>query len=182
MSRPTTNQQIRFWVPSALSVNELFRNPVGGETGRGRIKTREYEMWRTVAGQEVMAQKVKAIKGQVALDFFHGERSPLADCSNYIKGIEDLMVELGIIEGDSAKTVRRVTSGWVPDLTGTIVHVTPIGIYPGGARWWAGFDQDVLGAEQATVPSGRRQGQKTGEGVSLPTLYRRRGRPPKSSL
>lgn len=181
--RPLTNQPIRLWLPPVPSVNELFRTAGYGRDVKtsGRIKTQAYEMWRTAASMEVMRQRIKRIDGMVTLDFFHGERSMLADCSNYVKAPEDLLVELGIINGDNAKTVRRISSGWVPNFTGTVVHVTPLAeTAHGGARWWVGFDKGVLGNEEATVPSGRRQGQASGTGSSQATMSRRRGRPPKS--
>ncbi len=175
--------QQRLWVPPPPSTNNLFENSITG----GRRLTQEYQRWRTEAGWELKAQRPRAVAGPVTLDFFHGVRSPLADCSNFVKAFEDLLVELCVIEGDSAEIVKRVSSGWVPDFYGSVVHITPlIATEGGGARWWVGFDADVLGNTQATVPSGRRQGQKTGEGVSEVTLRRRKaaaaGRPHPSML
>jgi Holliday junction resolvase RusA-like endonuclease len=175
-SRPIAVTPLRLWLPPGPSVNEMFRNAGYGHDSKtqGRIATNEYRLWQAEAGQEVLRQRVKRLEGPVVIDLFHGERSVLADCSNYIKAVEDLLVHLGIIPGDNAKSVRRISSGWVPDFYGTIVHVTPIQQYQhGGARWWVGFDEGVLGLEKPTVPSGRRKGQKGGEGTSQTTRWRR---------
>lgn len=173
MSTPKIHakEQQRFWVPPPPSTNNLFENNVTG----GRRMSQEYQRWRTEAGWELKTQKPKPVQGAVTLDFFHGLRSPVADCSNFVKAFEDLLVEMKIIEGDSAAIVKRITSGWVPDFYGSIVHITPIVMVgDGGARWWVGFDKGVLGRETATVPSGRLQGQKSGTGQSAATKYRRR--------
>lgn len=160
----------RFWVPPPPSTNNLFENNITG----GRRLSQEYQRWRTEAGWELKSQRPRPIRGPVTLDFFHGLRSPLADASNFIKAFEDLLVELGIIEGDKAEIVKRVSSGWVPNYYGSVVHVTPlIAAEGGGARWWVGFDEGIAGHMPAKAPSGRRQGQKSGEGVSVATLRRR---------
>lgn len=167
----TRREQVRLWVPPVPSTNNLFEN---GVTGGRRLST-EYQKWRTEAGWEIQRQRPSKIEGAVTLDFFHGLRSPLADCSNFVKAFEDLLVEHKVIEGDSAAIVKRISSGWVPDFYGSVVHITPVAkTADGGARWWVGFDLGVLGAVKPTVPSGRLQGQKHGTGQSAAAQYRRR--------
>ena len=134
--------QARLWMPTPPSVNCLFRDNDGH-----RYKTQEYALWQKTAMQEIQIQRVKPIAGRVMLDFFHGNRSPIADCSNYIKAAEDVLVEMGLIEGDSAKCVQRVTSCWVPNYTGTVVHITP---WEDALAPWIGFDAGVLGQVDAS--------------------------------
>ncbi len=163
-------QEIRLWVPTPPSTNNLFRNNVSG----GRVKTQEYQAWEKWAGMEIMAQRPGKIQGKVVLDFFHGNRSPIADCSNYIKALEDLLVSMGIIEGDSAKVVQRVSSCWVPNFTGSVVHINA---WQDAAPAYLGFDAGVLGRVGAsplgafvTSPQtlGKARRLKTGEAWTSP--------------
>lgn len=140
----TTSRIQKLWLPTALSVNNLFREAGYGADSktRGRIKTAEYESWRLRAAQELALQKPMRHEGKVILDFFHGLKSPLADASNYLKGAEDLLVSQGIIEGDSAKIVQKISSCWVPNFIGCAVHITP---FDESAPPYLGFDDGLLG-------------------------------------
>lgn len=135
-----THQQQKLWMPGPPSVNDLF---VEARNKYGRAKTHDYQSWIRRAQQELLLQKPKRHEGKVVLAFFHGMRSVLADCSNYVKAAEDLLVTMGIIEGDNAKTVQGVSSIWVPGYNGSVVHITPFSMI--GVRLWAGFDDGVMG-------------------------------------
>lgn len=141
-----THQQQRLWLPRPLSVNAIFQNGGFGRT-TGRSKTRDYEIWCKQAEQELMLQKPKRHEGKVMLAFFVGSMSILADCSNFIKGMEDALVAYGIIEGDNQKTVQGVSVDWVPGYNGAVVHITP---YVESAPRWLGFDAGVLGQAEGS--------------------------------
>jgi len=56
--------------------------------------------------------RVDSFLGQVTLDFYPKHKGRLFDISNYapsVKGIEDGLVLAGILLGDSAKIVKRIT-------------------------------------------------------------------------
>lgn len=176
MLKPTATQQ-RFWLPTPPSVNELFRNANAMDSKAGRIKTLEYTRWVHQAQTELMLQKPKRHEGKVKLDFFFGEKSPLADVTNLLKAPEDLLVSMGVIEADNRKCVQGVTACWVPAFVGMIVHITP---YRDSEPMWLGFDEGVLGQVQATSPS--RMGlhpRALGRMKDLATGTKTRGRPPK---
>lgn len=149
-----THEQQRFWLPTPLSVNEIFRNAGYGSDNKraGRIKTQNYEIWVRLAMQELMIQKPKRYQfpTRVRLDFFLGAISRLADCSNYIKGMEDLLVHYGIIAGDHYDVVQATNIMWVPRYTGAVVHITPV---VDSDMPWLGFDSGVLGNVEGSPPS-----------------------------
>jgi hypothetical protein len=143
-----TAQEQRFWLPNPPSVNCLFRNSVPGDRRGGRIPTEEYEQWRRQARQELMIQKPKRYESPVVLSMFFGERSVLADVSNFIKPIEDMMVEFGILAGDNSKFVKGFDKVcWVPKYHGCVTHVR---LWRESEPLHDGFDFNVLGNQQAT--------------------------------
>lgn len=176
---PTTKIQQRFWLPSPPSVNALFRNAVPGvDRKAGRVPTEEYARWERQAQQELLLQRPKRLEGRVTLAFFFGARSPLADCTNYVKAPEDLLVTMGVIEGDNAKVVQGIDRiAWVPNYVGMVVHVTP---YRESEPLWLGFDEGVLGQVQASDPC--KMGlhpRALGRMADLAAGRKTRGRPPK---
>ena len=143
----STNQEQRFWLPNPPSTNNLFIDAPGRS---GRPRSEDYNRWHRQAMQELYLQKPRRLDGKVKLAFFFGLRSPVADCSNFIKAPEDLLVEAGIIAGDSAKFVQGLSSCWVPNYVGMVVHVTP---YLDSELLWLGFDAGVLGQVGSANPS-----------------------------
>lgn len=89
------------------SVNRAFRNV----PGKGRVKTRDYRVWRTNAVKAIWAQ-VRAdhrIAGNVAVTV-HLPEKMRGDIDNRIKGILDALVQSQRIDDDrhvTALTVRR---------------------------------------------------------------------------
>ena len=174
----TTNAQQRFWLPTPPSVNELFRNSMDGDRRGGRIKTEKYAQWEGRAMAELMLQKPKRNDGKVTLAFFFGEISPLADCTNYVKAPEDVLVKMGVIDGDNRKVVQGIDKiAWVPAYVGMVVHITP---YRESEPLWLGFDAGVLGQVGASDPGKmgvhpRALGKMKDLSIGRKTL----GRPPK---
>lgn len=107
-------------IPVPISVNAMYRNV----NGVGRVKTKELKNWKLEASWELGRQNPPRFEGQV--DISISLRYPpkgRADCSNYIKGVEDLLVECGVIEDDSHKYVRSVSSRWSHEETACRVNV-----------------------------------------------------------
>lgn len=96
-------------VPIPPSVNTLYRNVAG----RGRVKTKAYRAW-IKAAQWIVHTGIEKVEGPVAVElaFTRGRygMSLASDVSNRIKAAEDLLVTLNKIDGDTIKTVRRVSA------------------------------------------------------------------------
>lgn len=98
---------ISYRLPYPPTVNTLFANAKHG----GRFKTKEYTDWRRAAGEEILAQGRKRVRGSVSLAIYVVKPDKRRrDVSNLIKAVEDLLVEMQIIEDDSL--VQRVTIEW----------------------------------------------------------------------
>lgn len=110
-----------FTIPTPPSTNTLFFNRKHGK-GRGRIPTPEYSAWQDEAGWLLKAQNVKSIAGRVRVDMVIGEGR--FDGDNAIKPTLDLLVKMGIIQGDSPKYMRG--GSWIlsKDIDGIQVRIT----------------------------------------------------------
>lgn len=95
-------------IPTPPSTNTLFANI----PGKGRIKSDRYRTWRNAAGWEVQAQKPARIKGPVHLTYTYEEGATRADLGNLEKAATDMLVDLGIIDGDGPKVVRSIKLQW----------------------------------------------------------------------
>ena len=107
-------------IPVPISVNAMYRNVAGV----GRVKTKELKNWKLEAEWELARQNPPRFIGQV--DISISLRYPpkgRADCSNYIKAVEDLLVTCGVIEDDSCKYVRSVAARWSHEETACRVNV-----------------------------------------------------------
>lgn len=89
---------VEFLLPTLPpSKNELYT------VSRGRmILTREYRAWKKAAGQEIMIQRVRHIKGPYKILIL--ARKPadlrLRDLGNILEATEDLLTWMQIIEDD----------------------------------------------------------------------------------
>lgn len=96
-------------IPMPVSVNAMYRNV----PGVGRVKTKEQKNWRLEAEWELARQNPPRFDGQVDISItLRYPPKGRADCSNYIKGVEDLLVHCGVIQDDSCKYVRSVSARW----------------------------------------------------------------------
>lgn len=100
---------VRYRLPYPPSTNNLYLNA----PGKGRRKTERYRIWARAAGNEILAQQRVHIGGQVHLTItLTPKPNSDPDASNSIKPLEDLLVNMGVIDGDSRKIVRKLTVEW----------------------------------------------------------------------
>ena len=92
------------------SVNAMYVNI----PGHGRAKTQKYRDWINTAGLILNRQIKGRLTGRVDIRIKLEDTHPTADCSNYIKPLEDLLVSSGVITDDRAKFVRSAKSEWAP--------------------------------------------------------------------
>lgn len=104
-------------LPKPLSVNNLFAT-----YNNRRIPTREYKAWRNEAAQMLMAQRARCAVGPVEITITVQESR--GDLDNRLKCCIDALVENGIIDGDTSKTVRKITAMW-GNVMGALVEVRP---------------------------------------------------------
>lgn len=92
------------------SVNAMYLNV----PGHGRVKTQKYRDWCNSAGLLLNRQIKGRMGGRVDIRIKLEDTHPTADCSNYIKATEDLLVTSGVISDDRSKYVRSVKVEWAP--------------------------------------------------------------------
>lgn len=109
-------------IPRPPSVNATF---VTDFKTKLRFASKEYRAWKKEAAQMLMAQRARCAVGPVEITITVQEiaRYP-SDIDNRIKPTIDCLVENGIIDGDTSKTVRKITAQW-GDVQGAIVEVSP---------------------------------------------------------
>jgi len=88
------------------STNGLFANV----PGKGRVRSERYRSWSNAAGWDLKRYKGPRFTGPVFLTITIGRLPLNADVSNRTKAIEDLLVEHGIIAGDTIRHVRGVNT------------------------------------------------------------------------
>lgn len=103
-------------LPFPPTTNNLFANLRGGRGGR--YPTKAYKAWRERAAVAIRRQAPEPIKGAVTLDIQLGRPDRRRrDLSNYIKALEDALVQHGLIEDDSMVQALLVEWGSVPGAT-----------------------------------------------------------------
>jgi len=102
-------------LPFPPTTNNLFANAA---RGRGRFPTRQYKAWRERAAVAIRRQAPEPIKGAVELNIQLGRPDRRRrDLSNYIKALEDALVQHGLIEDDSMVQTLSVAWGSIPGAT-----------------------------------------------------------------
>lgn len=82
-----------FKIPYPPSVNQAWFN----RPQKGRVKTTLYKEWEHSAGWLIRSQKPIKFNGPVSIFYTFGKKNRRFDMSNFIKPIEDLLVQLDII-------------------------------------------------------------------------------------
>lgn len=119
---------IHITIPKPPPLSALYTNV----PGRGRVKTARYRTWKRAVEWEFVG--CKPISGQVdiriSLEPPRNKDGSIPktkhDCSNLIKAVEDLLVDLRLIEDDSYPTVRSTAAEWVEGLKDCVVAVFPV--------------------------------------------------------
>jgi crossover junction endodeoxyribonuclease RusA len=94
-------------LPFPPTTNSLFANV----PGRGRVRTQRYRTWAVAAGWDLKAQQPQSIEGDFILEIILGRPDKRRrDASNFIKAVEDLLVEHRIVEDDCL--AQKVSIAW----------------------------------------------------------------------
>ena len=102
-------------LPFPPTTNNLYANAA---RGRGRFPTKSYKVWRERAGVAIRRQAPVPIKGAVMLNIELGRPDRRRrDLSNYIKALEDALVQHGLIEDDSMVQCLSLAWGSTPGAT-----------------------------------------------------------------
>lgn len=107
---------VTFHLPVPPSVNELFRNV----PGKGRVKTRVYDDWRSHALTSIRLQQLAPIAGHVLIRLNIEMSGNRADLDNRVKAIFDAIVDAKLIHDDSLVTGFLV--GKLPPVNG-LAHI-----------------------------------------------------------
>ena len=98
---------IELILPYPPTVNSLYAGK------KRRYPSPRYKRWRAQAGWELRQQRPQPATGRVAIDI---ELTPpdarRRDASNYVKAIEDLIVDNGILADDDSRHIASVTARW----------------------------------------------------------------------
>jgi len=94
---------VKIILPVPPSVNTMYFNV----PGRGRVKTKEYSLWRTAAVAMIQAQTLreKRIEGHIAIRIYLPTKMR-GDIDNRIKPLLDALVESKKIDDD--KNVQSI--------------------------------------------------------------------------
>jgi len=108
-----------FTCPVPPSVNAAYKN-----AKRGRVKSGAYKTWEQMAALDLKRQKIEPVTGYCTIVYGFERKSKLADVSNRLKLMEDLLVKTNVIDDDRFITATALS--WLPWVNGT-VHIA---IYP----------------------------------------------------
>ena len=110
-------------LPFPISVNAMFAD---GKTRRH--KSQRYCDWLLEAGYALNRQKPLPIKGQfkITYELQEGQDKRERDAFNFEKGVTDLLVSHGVIEGDSGKYLRDGRVTWNSEVQGVRVTIEPL--------------------------------------------------------
>ena len=110
-------------LPFPVSVKAMFAD---GKTRR--FKSQRYADWLLEAGYVLASQKPPQIKGQYHINyaFQEGQDRRERDAFNLEKGVTDLLVKHGVVEGDSNKYLRKGSVEWDRSVIGVRITITPL--------------------------------------------------------
>jgi Holliday junction resolvase RusA-like endonuclease len=123
---------IAFRLPFPPSANMMFVNSKN-KTGKGRFPSADYKTWKKAAGLMMNTQQHEAqefpFSERVCIEIQLNEKyvRANADCDNRVKPVLDLLVDQGMLKGDSMKYVRGCGVEWRTDLNDVYCMVL---IYP----------------------------------------------------
>ena len=97
---------IELKLPFPPTTNQIWRKFRGQMT-----LSPEYREWKERAGWELKSQHPKTMKSRAVI-WVDLDDTRRGDCDNRMKPLLDLLVEHGVLAGDSKKYVERVSIGW----------------------------------------------------------------------
>ncbi len=99
----------------------------GNSRTRGRKKTKKYIEFQKRAGQEMMAQRVKGVKGEVSISVrLVAQTNHAQDGDNRLKALFDTLKKFEIIEDDSNRVVKSFTVDWLDHGPACSVTIIPM--------------------------------------------------------
>lgn len=113
----TVRDCVTVHLPMPPSVNALFVNV----PGRGRVLSKRYAAWRKDAGWILQQQRPGIFDGCVSVEI-HLQEKGRRDGDNFTKALLDLCVTHGVIQDDSNKFVRSVSTSWA-DIEGARITI-----------------------------------------------------------
>lgn len=115
-----------FYLPFPPSTNHLYSQGIV----RGRIRrfpSRQYKAWRREAIIRIRSQRIPQFREPVVIKLALTPRDGRRrDASNYVKPVEDALVEAGLLVDDSQRYVKSVIPYWCdpdPDHEGVVVTI-----------------------------------------------------------
>lgn len=107
-------------LPFPVSVNAMFAGKMR------RHKSQRYADWCQEAGYALNKQHPRPVKGKVEIlyEVQDGKDNRRRDLVNLEKGVTDLLVEHGIIEGDHDLILREVRMKWSREVEGVRVTIS----------------------------------------------------------
>jgi Holliday junction resolvase RusA-like endonuclease len=109
-------------MPFPPSVNSMFNQA----NGQQRFPTKAYKDWKTETEWKLLANKPGRVPGPVRLLFEVEEKDRRQrDITNHLKAPEDMLVKLGVIDGDHSAVVRLVEAKWSKEVSGVRITITP---------------------------------------------------------
>lgn len=116
---------IVFDLPYPVSVNAMYAD---GKTRR--FKSQAYCDWLLEAGLVLNRTNPPKVKGQYHITYSFQEKTDgrHRDAFNLEKGVTDLLVKHGVVEGDSNKYLRRGVVEWDKSVIGVRITITPLSV------------------------------------------------------
>ncbi len=114
---------ITFELPYPISVNGMYAD---GKTRRH--KSQAYCDWLLEAGYTLNRINPPQVKGKYHITYTFQEKMDgrHRDAFNLEKGVTDLLVKHGVVEGDSNKYLRRGIVEWDKSVIGVRVTIVPV--------------------------------------------------------
>lgn len=95
---------------------------------KGREKTPKYKSFQRTAGQEMMAQRSRPVKGKVKVMIgLVAQNNHAQDGDNRLKALFDTLKKFEIIEDDSNRVVKSFSVDWLDSGPACSVTITPMG-------------------------------------------------------
>ncbi len=110
-------------LPFPVPANRRLTKAKGGRV----ILTEHYRGWLREAAQEIMAQRVRHVPGEVSVRLeLVAPDARKRDAYNTLKCVLDALVTGHVIDDDSNRVVKSIAVEWVEQGHPCVVHVLPL--------------------------------------------------------